>query len=184
MKFVFPTDNEIPFEIRHYLSEQGYMIEIMEMYAIQPNVFTKEILDITVVVEFLTEHDLSGYLALHYDEEFRWGESYERDKQNMLTRNFNEHRKVQIIAKIDGQVVGSVDVIVEKETAEIDNLYVQPHYQRRGIGTKLQQFVMEQYHDKSILLVADGEDTPREMYTKQGYSYIGKQYSAIKMNLD
>ncbi len=184
LKFVFPQDDEIPFEIRHYLSEQDYSIEIMEMYAIHPNVFTKEILNTNVVVEFLTKHDLSSYLALHFDESFKWGESYEEDKQNMLTRNFKEQRKAQIIAKIDGQVVGSVDVIVEKDTAEIDNFYVLPQCQRQGIGTKIQQFAMEQYSDKTILLVADGEDTPREMYTKQGYSYIGKQYSAIKTSLD
>ena len=63
---------------------------------------------------------------------------------------------------------------------EIDSLSVHPNYQRQGIGTKIQQFVMEHYPKKTIILVADGEDTPREMYTKQGYSYVGKQYNALK----
>ena len=85
---------------------------------------------------------------------------------------------------MDGQVVGSTDVIVREQTAEIDNFYVLPSHQRQGIGSQIQQFVMEQYEDKTIILVADGEDTPKDMYAKQGYQFIGFQYNALKMDID
>lgn len=43
---------------------------------------------------------------------------------------------------------------------------------------------MSEFADKTIILVADEEDTPREMYVKQGYTYIGKQYNVLKMDIN
>ncbi|MGN7476230.1 GNAT family N-acetyltransferase [Solibacillus silvestris] len=184
LKFVFPQDVELPFYIRQYFSSQQFNIGILEMYAIQPNVFTKERIHPSVKIEPVTARTIDSYLALQYEEDLQWGESYANGKRAMLKRDFEQHRKQQFIALIDERVVGIVDVIESQKTAEIDNFFVSPQFQRQGIGTTMQQYIMENYERKVIILVADGKDTPREMYTKQGYTYIGKQYNALKMNFD
>lgn len=183
LKFVFPQDKEVPMTIRHYLKNESYEIGILEMYAIKPRVFLSIALNNETTIEYVTNKTLSRYLTLHYEDALQWGPSYALGKGKMQERDFHEKRKVQIIARIGDEVVGSTDLIVCKRTAEIDNLYVLPKYQRQGIGTKIQQFVMDNYTNKTIILVADGEDTPREMYTKQGYIYLGKQYNALKMDM-
>jgi len=43
-------------------------------------------------------------------------------------------------------------------------------------GLEFQKFVMEQFSDKTIILVADGEDTPREIYRRQNYQYYRFKY--------
>jgi len=54
-------------------------------------------------------------------------------------------------------------------------------YQRMGIGSTIQHFVMEHFHTKTVILVADGEDTPREMYQNQNYRFEGFQFEALKV---
>lgn len=184
LKVVFPQDQEIPYDIRQFLLDLNYEIGILEMYAVRPNVFSRMPLRPEVLISFVTDETLEGYLTLHYEDSLEWGQSYARAKREMLRNDYYLQRKKQIVAVLHGEVIGAVDVIVSQELVEIDSLYVLPDHQKRGVGTKLQQFVMKHFADKTIILVADGEDTPREMYTKQGYSYIGKQYSALKTSLD
>lgn len=184
LKAVFPQDEDIPLELHQYLLTNQFEIGCLEMYAIEPNCFTCKSIRPEVKIEFVSEKTLEGYLAIHYQDAQQWGEGYAQAKQAMLKRDFEQKRKAQIVALLNGQVIGSVDVIESANTAEIDNLFVLPAYQKQGVGTKMQQFVMKQYVEKTIILVADGDDTPREMYTKQGYTYIGKQLNALKTSLD
>lgn len=184
LKVVFPQDQEISHELREYFDANDYQISTLEMYAIQPNIFSKASVQSDVTVSFVSDDTLEGYLAIHYEDALPWGESYARAKRAMLQKDYDLKRKAQVVAVLNGEVIGSVDVIISEQLAEIDSLYVLPAHQRKGVGTKLQQFVMQQFSDKTIILVADGEDTPREMYIKQGYTYIGKQYNALKTSLD
>ena len=88
----------------------------------------------------------------------------------------------QVLAFYKGVAVGYVDLIISKETVEIDDLSVGEFYQQKGIGSRLQQFAMTSYPNKTVILIADGEDTPREMYRKQNYHFIGFKYEVTKVN--
>ncbi|CPR05043.1 acetyltransferase [Staphylococcus aureus] len=44
----------------------------------------------------------------------------------------------------------------------------------------MQAFVAEIAKDKPIILVADGEDTAKDMYKRQGYIYSGFQFETLK----
>ena len=70
--------------------------------------------------------------------------------------------------------------MLTNDTVEIDELSISESYQKKGVGSHLQRFAMDQYPHKMIILVADGEDTPREMYQKQQYHYFGFQYEVLK----
>lgn len=183
VKFVFPQDVKIPDALVTYLTGQGYDIGILEMYAIDPKTFHSNDQS-SAQVQFISEKTLEAYCNIHYKEAKQWGESYALSKRELLKKDYYNKRKQQIIALMDGDIVGSVDVIVREQTAEIDNFFVLPSFQRQGIGSKMQQFVMQHYAEKSIILVADGEDTPKDMYVKQGYRFIGFQYNALKAEIE
>ncbi|MEG0473712.1 MAG: GNAT family N-acetyltransferase [Solibacillus sp.] len=182
VKFVFPQDEKIPDALVAYLTEQQYDMGVLEMYAVNPKTFSAHV-SCPAQIQFVSEETLQAYGDIHYEDAKQWGESYALSKREMLKKDYREQRKQQIVALVGGQVVGSVDVIVVDQTAEIDNFFVLPAFQKQGIGTKIQQFVMKQYIDKTIILVADGEDTPKDMYVKQGYRFIGFQYNALKTDL-
>ncbi|ATP40584.1 GNAT family N-acetyltransferase [Solibacillus sp. R5-41] len=183
VKFVFPQDEKIPDVLVAYLTEQQYDLGTLEMYAVKPKTFSADVI-CSAKIQFVSEETLQAYSTIQYEEAKQWGESYALSKHEMLKKDFRDKRKQQIVAIIDGQVVGSTDVIVRDQTAEIDNLFVLPSFQRQGIGSKIQQFVMKHHEEKTIILVADGEDTPKDMYVKQGYRFIGFQYNALKTDIE
>lgn len=183
VKFVFPQGEKMPDALVTYLMEQKYDIGILEMYAIDPKTFPTDVIS-NAQIQFVSEATIQAYSDIHYEEAKQWGESYALSKRELLKKDFRDQRKQQIIALVDGEIVGSVDVIVREETAEIDNFFVLPAFQRQGIGSKIQQFVMQHYANKTIILVADGEDTPKDMYVKQGYRFIGFQFNALKTEIE
>ncbi|MCR8657677.1 GNAT family N-acetyltransferase [Paenibacillus endoradicis] len=180
MKFIFPANIKILDEITTYLSAESYQIGYLELYAIQPSTFTVAKI-VTIDVQQVTDSNLEDFLKLQYDEDLKYGESFAKDKQQLLLRQFNDRSKQQVIAYFEGIPAGSAEIIVQAETVEIDNIFVVKALQRKGIGGQIQRFVMDNYEHKTVLLLADGEDTAREMYQKQNYVYQGYRFEVLKV---
>ncbi|NLK09625.1 MAG: GNAT family N-acetyltransferase, partial [Staphylococcus equorum] len=63
-----------------------------------------------------------------------------------------------------------------------DGFGVDESYQKQGIGSTMQTCVAEVADTKPIILIADGEDSAKEMYIRQGYIYISYCYQILKEN--
>lgn len=180
IKFIFPANEKISEEITKYLTTESYTIGFLELYAIQPSVFTVA-KNVAIDVELVTDSNIEHFLKLQYDEDLKYGEGFAKDKQHLLLRQFQDRSKQQIIAYYDGIPSGSAEIIEQAETVEIDNLFVIGELQRKGIGGQIQRFVMDKYEHKTVILLADGEDTAREMYQKQNYEYQGFRFEVLKV---
>jgi len=183
LKFIFPANEKISSDVHQYLTDANYDIGFLELYTIEPSQFPTSVHH-HVKVQPVTEENLEAFLKLQYEEDLKYGENFASEKQALLQRQFHDAHKHQLLAYYDGIPVGSTELIEEKTTVEIDNLFVLEAFQRKGIGSQLQQYVMQKFPDKIVILVADGEDTPREMYQKQNYVYQGFQYEALKVEED
>ena len=64
-----------------------------------------------------------------------------------------------------------MDVIVTDETVEIDGFGVLEDYRHKGIGTTMQSYGGHLAGSRPVILVADGDDTAKDMYIKQGYIF-------------
>ena len=181
VKFYFPADEKIGEELTGYLNHSCYEIGFIELYAIQPNQFPLVENNPDIEIQAVTAENLETFLKLQYQQDLEFGSEFADQKVDLHKRNFNDEDILQVIAFYKGVPAGSVDVIISNETAEIDGLVVNVNYQKKGIGSRLQKFVMDTFHDKTIILVADGEDTPREMYQRQNYQYLGYKYQAQKI---
>lgn len=181
LKFIFPQDIEISSDVNQHLNNKDYSIGFLELYKIQPENFTDVIGNEGISIEVVNSFTLHDYLNLQFHQDLQFGENFAKEKQNSLQNCFEDESIVQIIAYYQDTPAGAVDVILTEDTAEIDNLFVIDNLQRKGIGSQLQKFVMKMVHDKTVILVADGEDTPRDMYQKQGYTLCGFQYEALKV---
>ncbi|MBS3681337.1 GNAT family N-acetyltransferase [Ornithinibacillus massiliensis] len=181
VKFEFPPDQKLTDELYQYLQEQHYTVGTNELYSIKPQDFPELSINPDIQVEEVNSSTYKDYLTLQYEQDVQFGESYAEAKKILHHANFQSDRVVQIIAYDKDIPVGAVDVILQDLTAEMDNLFVQDSYQRKGIGSSIQRFVMDLFRDRIVILIADGEDTPREMYRKQNYHYEGFQIEVLKV---
>ncbi|MBM6616589.1 GNAT family N-acetyltransferase [Bacillus suaedaesalsae] len=181
VKFAFPENEKLSDELTIYLTNEDYDIGFYELYAIQPENFPQVSNHPDIEIKVVTEGSFDVFLKLQYEQDLLFGEEFATQKIGLHKRNFANPNIVQLLAFYQGTPAGTVQVIISDEFAEIDDLVVDDEFQRKGIGSRLQKLVMDMFKDKTIILVADGEDTPREMYQKQNYQYIGYKYNVQKV---
>lgn len=182
VKFCFPDGEKISAELDGFLkNKQGYTVGWMELYAIDPSSFPADDRNPDIRIEKVTAENADLYLAFRYEQDSEYGQPYAEQKRSQHLRNSKNEHWLQILALYKEEPAGAADVIISGETAEIDGLVVLDKHQKKGIGSNIQSFVMNEFHDKTVILVADGNDTPKEMYRKQNYQYIDFQYEALKV---
>lgn len=184
VKFCFPANIKPTEELIAYLTDRGYEIGFLELYAIQPKQFPPVRNNPDIDIQIVTDETMEVYLNLQYRHDLNYGNEFAKQKADLIRRQFEDQNIQQVLAFYKGSPAGYVDVIITSETVEIDNLTVDEMFRNKGIGSRLQKFVMESFPEKTVILVADGEDTPREMYRKQNYQYHGFKYEAQKIYQD
>lgn len=180
VKFYWPQDNGFSQPVLDYFIEQNYGIQLLELYAVHPNEFKGHNPHPSVQINFVTEETLPDFKQISYLQDLDIGREFADQKQDLYEIKFDDPEIRQVIAWLNGEPVGGVDLIEGESTVEIDNLFVNKDKQRQGIATALQYFAMNYAGDRTVILVADGEDTPKEMYEKQNYIYLGFQVGAQK----
>lgn len=180
VKFYLPENEKPTVDLLDYLKGENYEVGFLELYAIDPETFPNVDAHPAIIIQAVVADSFTTYLNLQYKADLQFGEEYAKQKINLYKRHFNDPTIMQIIAYYQGIPAGSVEVIIADETAEIDGLSVKEAFQRKGIGSRIQQFVMDTFSDKTVILVADGEDTPREMYRRQNYQYLGFRYEIFE----
>lgn len=86
----------------------------------------------------------------------------------------------RLVAYVNHQPVGIVDIIMTDKTIEIDGFGVLEEFQHQGIGSEIQAYVGRMANERPVILVADGKDTAKDMYLRQGYVYQGFKYHILK----
>lgn len=180
LKFTFPENEQLSKELTSYLERTGYDIGFLELYAIQPNDFPEIHPSPYIQMLPVDEENLEAFLHMQQTVDGQSGELFAEQKANQHRANFTNPNWLQLIAIVNGDIVGSVDCIIERDTVEIDGLHVVENMRHQGIGGQLQCYIMEHFSDKWVILVADGEDTARDMYQHQNYQLLGYQYEVIK----
>jgi ribosomal protein S18 acetylase RimI-like enzyme len=181
VKFYFPEGEKLSRELEDHMKVDDFTIGYLELMAIQPANFPEVKENVEINIQEVSTETMDDYLTYQYEQNSNHGKDFAEQKQGQHLRNYENEGFMQIISYYKGKPAGSVDVIISKNTAEIDALVVHEDYQKKGIGSQLQKFVMEQFPDKTVILVAEGDDTPKDMYRKQNYQYLGFQYESIKV---
>lgn len=178
LRFLFPEGETFSKELQTYLENRAYTIGTLELYAILPIEFQGRKND-DVTVKIVDESLIAPFLAVQYEMDLVHGEAFATEKQTFLKQQFTDSCVQFIVGMIDDTIVGVMTLFIADDTVELDSFEVKEQYQRRGIGSTMQHVVMELYTDRMILLVADGEDTAREMYQRQGYHFCSARYEIL-----
>ncbi|GGF14256.1 acetyltransferase [Halobacillus andaensis] len=182
VKFYLPENEKPDKQLMNYLKDHSFEVGFLELYKIQPKDFPEAAPQADIKLELISEKNLSTFLRLHYEQDVAFGIDFADQKIDLNRRLFHDPSIEMVLAYFNGEPAGSVTLIHTEHTVEIDHLVVEDKFQRKGIGTELQRFVMKRNLHKTVILVADGEDTARNMYRKQNYECIGVQYEIQKID--
>ena len=181
LRIVWPEDKGLTPPIIQYVEENGYGIEMLELYTIDPKNFKPSDFPDQISLSLVTEDTFDLFKALNYEEDEKISVEFAQLKEPLYEDKFANPNIHFILASWDDQPVGGVTIIETDATVEIDSLFVKEEWQRKGIGSAIQEFVMDFAKDRKVILEADADDTPREMYRKQGYEYEGFQIALLKV---
>lgn len=181
LKFNFPEKTMIPKDLYMYLYFSGYLIGYIELYKIDPKCFPAIEEYPHIRIEPVTDENFAQFLLLQYEFDQEYGKEFAEQKRNLYEKQMNDPSTKHIIAFYKDILAGCATVFLGKETVEIDSLTVHKDFQQKGIASKLQKYIMDNYTNKTVILVVDGLDSPRKMYQKQNYLYVADRFEATKV---
>ncbi|WP_445493206.1 GNAT family N-acetyltransferase [Niallia sp. 03133] len=181
LKFCFPENEKLTVELEEYTESANYDIGFLELYGIKPKQFPSFSNDPDINVQRVSEKNADLFLELQYQQDLKYGKDFAEQKAEQYKRQLKDRYTMLLLAFYKGIPAGALTVYISNKTAEIDGFYVLESLQKKGIGSHMQKFIMNELPEKTVILVADGEDTARTMYRKQNYQYIGFKYEAQKV---
>lgn len=186
LKFYWPENKGFTPEIVAYFEKEKYAIELLELYTINPNHFYSVKPTDTIEVFCLSRENFEDFKQMNYLNDLAYGKDFADMKQGMYEQMLDSPTIIPYIAYIDNEPAGSLISISGNKTVEIDDLMTMKSFRKRGIATALQKAVMNfaKTNSKQVLLVADGDDTPKQMYLKQNYTYVSFRLGAQKVFTD
>ena len=182
LTFTFPENIELDQQWIALINQEQFELGLMELYAIEPQNFKKYV-DSEIEVKVVDEHTIDDYISVHSQFAAPYGEEYVRESSNMIKNQYINDAKTRLIAYKQGVTAGILDLIINETTVEIDGFGVLACHQRQGVGSVMQSFAAELAMQKPLILIADGEDSAKEMYVKQGYVFISFCYHIVKEDI-
>lgn len=177
--FIFPENKTIPEDILAYAKSLGLTHEFMELYETR-HVTLKEAGDEGIVIkEVINDETLNDFLHACAIGEIEYGQAFVDLKRTQHVKNYNDKKIIQLVAYDNEKPVGKLEAIINDHTLELDDFYVDSHYRNKGIGTKLQRVACEKRDGRSVILIADGNDTAKDMYQKQGYKKVAERHELL-----
>lgn len=183
LRFYWPINTGLTNEITNYFNREGYLLDMLELYSIEPKSFKASSVNEKVIIEKVNEQTINAFKSLNYLSDKEYGVDFANQKRKFYDYLLEDELSTIYIAKIDHTVVGSLLTFESEDYIEIDDVLVHQDWRNQKIATNLQLQVMENAmeKEKQVILIADGEDTVRDMYQNQGYKLEGYHIGALKI---
>lgn len=182
--FVLPMNQPLAPDLFASIGEVGYEISLTKLMVLDPADFkaTTKAKDtygdrlVLKEVDSSIEQDYFNFNQV-FDKAIDDSGQFAAQKLNYYPWFLAENNTTALAVYIDDKLVAITDIIRLSHAYEIDNFQVLDDYQRQGIGSLIQQWVCDKAlaEGKMVILSADADDTPYDMYVKQGYQDQGMQ---------
>ncbi|MGX0563465.1 GNAT family N-acetyltransferase [Staphylococcus schleiferi] len=185
LQFEFPENVKPKPSMMQFLRAQGFQLGCLELYVIEANML-RQLKGKPIRMTRVTTNHVEDFLQVASPLNLPYGEDYDAEFRDAVRKHIElgERPLNYYVAYLDDQPVGILNLIEKEGTVEIDGFAVAEQYRGQGIGSSMQAKVGEIAGKRPVILVADAEDTAKEMYIKQGYTYVSFQYSALKEHID
>ena len=183
LSFSFPANEKIDEVLLEKIRELGFQIGVLELYVIEAKALKELSRKRDVDIQLVSSNNINDYLHV-YDAFARpFGDSYANMVKQHIYSSYNLDDIERLVAYVNHRPVRLVDIIMTDKTIEIDGFGVLEEFQHQGIGSEIQAYVGHMANERPVILVADGKDTAKDMYLRQGYVYQGFKYHILKENI-
>lgn len=177
-----PENMDVDKKLKKYLIKENFNEIVLDLYSLHSDDYNEEFKS-NFSIEELKKLDYSKYLEFQYEIDIELGnEEWAKQNQEFLYNDIKSDNISQIIVKSEDNIVGTVNIIEKDDYIEIDNLYVDKKYRKRGIATDLIRYVIKKFNKRSVILVADFNDTVRFMYERMGFKLQSRKIYWLKTN--
>lgn len=182
--FVLPMNQPLAPDLFASIGEVGYEISLTKLMVLDPAGFkattkAKDTYGDRLVLKEVDPSIEQDYIDFNqvFDKAIDDSGQFAAQKLNYYPWFLAENNTTALAVYIDNKLVAITDIIRLAHAYEIDNFQVLDDYQRQGIGSLIQQWVCDKAlaEGKMVILSADADDTPYDMYVKQGYQDQGMQ---------
>ena len=182
--FVLPMNQPLAPDLFASIGEVGYEISLTKLMVLDPADFKGSTKAQDTYGDRLVLKEVDASIEQDYfdfnqvfDKAIDDSSEFAQQKLNYYPWFLAEDNTTAVAVYIDDKLVAIADVIRLAHAYEIDNFQVLEEYQRHGIGSLIQAWVCDKAlsDGKMVALVADADDTPYDMYLKQGYQDLGMQ---------
>ncbi|MCU5745192.1 GNAT family N-acetyltransferase [Staphylococcus sp. SQ8-PEA] len=182
--FYFPENAILDDHWQAVIRNKKYQLGTLELYAVEPDQFLSENrCDTSIEITTVNTHNLNDYLEVFRQFSLPYGKEFTEESISEIRETYLLDEKERLVAYSNGTPIGILDLIFRDNTVEIDGFGVIESMRRRGIGTAMQRYVAKVARGRTMILVADGDDTAKDMYLKQGYIYISFCYQILKEHI-
>lgn len=121
-----------------------------------------------------------------YQDDLIFGESYSRRNamRTLNVLNSSDSYTYYMILE-DNEIIGILEVFIDCNFAKLDDFCIRDDMQKKGYGSTLLFNVLNDLKQKGIdevYLVADYNDSPKDMYEKMNFTKKGEWYLIRKIN--
>lgn len=182
LKFFWHENTGLFVDVLEYLSSEGYELGRLELLHLTPNLFTQTSSNPLVSIQQVTMQTLEAFIELNSQADMEFGEEFALNKRDFYSYQFGLPEVSFWLAFIEDEPVGSLILVSSGDFFEVDNLLTADSWRKQGIASELlaQVVRMAKTSQKEVILLADAEDSPREMYLKQGFQVIGSQIHVLR----
>ncbi|MDO4813640.1 MAG: GNAT family N-acetyltransferase [Gemella sp.] len=174
---------ELDKKLEKYLLEENFRKNELELYCLETTKANLKTAD-EYTVEILSKEDYTNYMQFIYEIDLEYAnKEWAEHNREFMYDDIRGEEIIQIIAKDGNRIIASVNIILSEDHFEIDNLYVEKKYRKKGIASTLISYAIKKFEKKFIILVADSNDTPKYMYEKIGFDQISTRISYLKNEL-
>ena len=131
------------------------------------------------VIYIVDKNNIDDVSKFLYNDSLRYGEEYSKKNTKRILDLILNNNAYGFIIKDDNQIVGFIIAYIEKDICDLEDFFILDNYQRKGYGSNLFKYALDFCKNKGcnlVSLVADFEDTPKNMYEKWGLIEIEKTY--------
>lgn len=125
-------------------------------------------------VHIASVEDKDKLYSLLFENNKEYGFSYsDRNTKQVIDASINKKKITVFVVQDDvGNYVGSLHVFIYRDSALLEDFKVLSEHQNKGYETKLLEYAFDYLRQQGcydVILCADEEDTPKDMYQKIGF---------------